>query len=398
MLVGLDAQAFLARVQDDRRFLVGGWFDSRVLQICSGGIGPPDPNPLAARGCPPFHIEAIPRSLHFPERVVLPDGDGPIVLEVHANDPGAATCIPEYRLACSLKVVVHEVRWFGDEVTAAIPIGPNEAQSRVLRLPIADIREQPDGSTFSVSGDLFMVPLSCGKPWPTYVFRIHGDPRHGLVAVFPDPDARAAFEAGMDPADAGACLGTTYPRPGPPRWLSLENVLVLTFGDDRFGAALGRAMTARQNEDVPSVPLPLVPADQTEQTLFDYLAARSSGMSHHAYGERLTEFRPGAQDGGALDTYEGWVRDMLRRHVSGALDGSIERINVPLDAGGIGPQAAEFLGRQRVTEAAVYRVRYAGTREADLAVEEFVVFRIADATFRDWTIIRVAGAPYPPRP
>lgn len=403
VLVGLDARFFAARVPDDRHFLFGGWYDSRISQICSGGIGPVDPNPLGARGCPPYIVEGAPGWLHFPEGVTLPQGDGPIVVEAHTRDPSAPTCLPEHRVWCSEKVVIDAVRWFGDETTVAIPIGPNEARRRVLRLAIAEGRVQPDGSIAHVSADVFDVAIACPAPWPAYVFRLHGDPRHGLVAVFPDVASREAFEKAVDPARALACLGTPFARPAAPRWVALENFVVLTFGDDAFIAALERAMTAGPNEQLPFVPMPVAPAELTEQTLFDYLAARSAGLIRNAWGERLAdpvgeiELADPLRDA-VTDRYDGWIRDMLRRHAAGALAGEVERLDVPLDAGRIGPGAAAFLAQNRATDAKLYRVTYRGSADPDLAVEEFVVYRIPDSTFKDWMALRVVGAPYPPPP
>jgi hypothetical protein len=403
VLVGLDAQLFASQVRDARHFLFGGWFDSRITLVCSGGIGPVDPNPLGARGCPPYTIEGAPGRLHFPAGLSLPQGDGPIVLEAHSHDPSAATCLPENRVICSERVVIDAVRWFGDETTVAIPIGPNEARRRVLRLGIGEGRVQPDGSIAHVGADLFDVAISCPPPWPTYIFRLHGDPRHGLIAVFRDVESREAFEKAIDPTGALACLGTAFARAGPPRWVSLENLAVLTFGDDAFVAAIGRAMTAGQNEEVASVVLPVLPADRTEETLFDYLSARSAGLIRNAWGERLVdpvdENQPADPFSDPVaDRYQGWIRDMLRRHAAGALAGEVERLDVPLDAGRIGPEATAFLAQVRATNAKLYRVTYAGSAHPDLAVEEFVAYRIPDATFKDWMALRVTGAPYPPAP
>jgi hypothetical protein len=403
VLLGLDAQLFVSQVPDPRRFLFGGWFDSRIVQACSGGIGPVDPNPLGERGCPRYTVEGAPGRLHFPAGLTLPQGDGPIVLEAHSRDPSAATCLPENRATCSEKVVVDAVRWFGDETTVAIPIGPNEARRRVMRLGIGEGRVQPDASIAYVAADLFDVAISCPRPWPTYVFRLHGDPRHGLIAISRDIESREAFEKAVDPTQALACLGTAFARAGPPRWVSLDNVSVLTFGDDAFVAAVGRAMTAAPNDEVAAVVLPVVPADHTEETLFDYLSARSAGLVSHAWGERLVD--PVDENAPAdpvsdpvADRYEGWIRDMLRRHAAGSLAGDVELLDVPLDAGRIGPEATAFLAQVRATDAKLYRVTHAGSGHPDLAVEEFVVYRIPDATFKDWMALRVTGAPYPPAP
>lgn len=387
VLVGLDARLLASRAGDASHFLFGGWFDSRILQACSGGIGPVDPNPLGTRGCPRHLVEGAPGSLHFPDGLTMPEGDGPIVLEVHTRDPSAATCLPENRMRCFEKVVVDAVRWFGDETTAVVPIGPNEAQGLVFRLGIAQGRVQPDGTTYHVSADLFTIPIACREPWPSYVFRVHGDPRHGLIAVFPDVDRRTAFESAVAAEDALECLRTPFPRPGPPRWLSMENVSVLTFGDDGFVAALRAAMAAGPNEQVRSVGLAFAPPDQTEQTLFDYLSARSAGLDSNALGERSTDRDP-----------EGWTLDTLRRHAAGALAGEIQRLDVPVDGSRLGPEAAALLTEIRAVQLSLFRVTYRGATNPDLLVEEYVVFRIPDSTFKDWMAIRVAGAPYPPPP
>jgi hypothetical protein len=394
----MDARLLAATVPDDRPFLFGGWFSSRFLQTCSGGIGAVDPNPLGARGCSRWAVAGAPGSLHFGEGFAMPEGDGPIVLRAHSRDRSAATCLPENVDRCREKIVVEAVAWFGDETTAAVPLGPTEAQHRVLRLSIADSRDQPDGSSFHVPADLFLTPLSCASPWPNYVFRVHGDARHGLLAVFPDEAARADFEA-ANPPGGGVCLGTNFPRPGPAQWVPFGNALVLTFGDAAFVDALSAAVVAGPDEEVRSVGLLGGNVDQAEMTLSDYLTARAAGLEDRALGERFVPLVPlGAAEEVQFAITAGWSRDTLRRAAGNALAGTIERLDDPLDAARIGPDAVALLSAVGAHNAALFRVTYPAAKDAALRVEEYVVWQDPDTTFRDWQLTRIAGAPYPPGP
>ena len=68
VLVGLDTQLRLAEATDDTPFLAGG-FSWSGPTICSGGIGPRDPNPLA-EACPRYDIAGLPGRLFVPSGAI----------------------------------------------------------------------------------------------------------------------------------------------------------------------------------------------------------------------------------------------------------------------------------------------------------------------------------------
>lgn len=397
VLVGLDAQAAWLDATDATPFLVGGWFDSRVLNTCSGGIGPADPNPLAARGCPRYQVAGMPGRPFYPEHLAMPVGDGPVVLRIHTRDPGAETCIPEYRASCRERAVVDEVAWFRDAATTAEPIGPQEARRRATSVLLMEWRNQPDNSQMAVGEDVFSLPIACPAPWPTLLFSIHGDPRYGLIAVFPDIGARELFEAETDASTATSCLGIEFERPGEPRWVGHDNVLVLTFGDDPFATRLAEVLADPQREQA-ALNLIEPELDRSLETLNDYLVARAMGELDHALGERLVpDLREFEAPGGdvVVDAYAEWKADVFRRHAANALLGDIEAIDDGLTEARVGSRAWQIVQDTGVTRSRIYRVTYPGATAPALAAEEFLAFQMPESTFRDWQLVRIAGEPYP---
>lgn len=396
VLTGLDAQARWQDATDDTPFLVGGWFDSHILDTCSGGIGPPDPNPLAARGCPGHHVDGLPGRVVYPDALEMPTGDGPIVMRIHTRDPRAATCTAVYMDGCWQRTVVESVVWFGDTTTAAEPIGSNDARGRASGVFVMEWRPQPDGSQMAVSEDVFTLPIACPDPWPTLLFAAHGDPRYGLVAVFPDPSARERFQGSTAPEAAVACLGDAIQRPAPARWVGHDNVLVLAYADDAFAASLEAVLAdPRREQRANDMTDPAL--DRSLETVSDYLVARLSGLLGHAWGERLIDPVVGeATETESLDAP--WRRDVFRRHAADALDGTIEALDEKLSEGRVGPTAWRVLQDAGVTRARIYRVTYPHATDPALATEDYLVIQMPLSIFRDWQLIRIAGAPYPPAP
>ena len=395
MLFGLDAQNRVVTATDSRPFLVAGFLSPNLL-TCSGGIGPVDPNPLGYRGCPPVHLLYPPGRLGFVDPVDMPTGDGPIVLLVHSRDPAAANCLPENVRRCAEIVVIDGTVWFGDAITVAAPIGPASAIARIEGLAILDSRPQPDGSIAGVTADVFTVPIVCPEPWPALTFRIHGDPRLGLVTLFASPEDRAAFTEQMTAEDALSCLATAHGRPAAPRWIAVENMLLLAFPTDDEAAAIEAAVRAGPGLPEHEIPIMDPAFDQGLSTLFDYLEARRTGQAGHAWGQRLID--PVNEDGpgdAVAHRHAGWLGDMTRRGLAGAVAGRIELLPDDVTAERIGEFAAAALDRASAVDARLYRVTYDGSTDPDLAVEEFVAFRIPDSTFRDWSVLRIAGAAYP---
>ena len=108
--------------QDDRPFLVGGYF-VEVLSDCflDPDVQDAQDSQLLAPCGDGFHLTDAPIGLGFglgPRLVVgaglgsLPDGR-PGVLRAHVQDPRAAGCAPELRQPCEYAIVVDAVMWVG---------------------------------------------------------------------------------------------------------------------------------------------------------------------------------------------------------------------------------------------------------------------------------------------
>lgn len=396
VLIGLDAQARWRDAIDATPFLVGGWFDSQFLAICSGGIGPADPHPLAARGCPRYDVDGMPGRPIYPEPFVMPEGDGPIVLRVHTRDPGAATCTAVYIDECSRRVVVEAVAWFGDASTAAAPLGPRRAISRATSVFVMESRHRPDGE-YAVEEDVFTVPLACPAPWPLLLFSIHGDPRYGLIAAFPDPRARERFQGSIEPEAAVECLRPLIERPAEPRWVGHHNVLVLAYADDAFAARLASVLQGPQ-PDQKALPMTEPELDRSLETVSDYLVSRAAGSLDHAWGERLIHpiFEdPGGPRDVVADAYGAWMADVFRRRAADALVGRIEALDDEPTQARIGPTAWRVVQESDVTRSRIFRVTYPAAADPALAIEEFLVIQMPQSLFREWQLIRIAGEPYP---
>jgi hypothetical protein len=393
VLVGFDSLLRWKDGTDAAPFLVGGWLDGGRGDDCYGGPIVFDPHPLAQGQCARYRVDGIFGLTFYRETFIMPKVDGPVVLRVHTHDPDAEMCWPEYLDRCRMRAVVESVTWVGDDDTVAVPIGPQEARRRTTSLQVMERRDMPNGSQITVDEDVFTVPIVCPAPWPTLLFSIHGDPRYGVLAVFPDTAARERFEAEMDPSAGTACLGIDIERPAEPRWVGHENIAVLTFGDDAFVTRLGEVLVDPQREQVA---LDLVdPAlDRGLETVNDYLVARASAELGHAIGERLIPdfLEPDTEVDNA---YGGWDADVFRRYAASALVGDIEPLDDDVTEARVGPNAWRFVSDPGVTRSRIFRVTYPGATDPALATEEFVAIQTPESTFRDWQLVRIAGAPYP---
>jgi hypothetical protein len=388
VLMGLDGQERMASSTDASSFLIGGWFGGGP-QICSGGIGPRDPNPIAYHGCAIYQIMGVPGIPYYPPTVVMPvaGSDGPIVLRVHVNDPGAETCWDV--ATCRTRLVIDDVVWFGDASTSAVPIGPWAAIAQAQRVAFADVRIQPDNSQAYVDEDRFALPIACPAPLPTLTFQLHGDPRMALLSVFPDAGTRKSVQATSDPSVAIACITDGINRVGEPHWIGRDNVLLLVVGDARtataieanFGLPPGDASGKR-------IALPTAALDRSLETIRDYLAARATGERDHAVGNRLIVSQ---QDG--FDAYAEWQSDTMRRHTAGAIDGTITLLSADATEADVGAEL--WQARPRGARFWLYRVDYPGSTDPTLGSETYVVIHDRNSTFADWQLVRVAGAPYP---
>lgn len=388
VLIGLDSQLRVAQASDAAPFLVAGWYAGHGGNMCSGGIGPRDPNPLGYRGCPRFDVEGLPGRLYYPPAINLPEVDGPVILRVHTHDPGADTCW--FVDACRQILVVDALVWSGDVSTFAAPFGPRAAMGQLLSVAFADQRPQADKSIYYVDEDIFTLPRACGPEWPTLLFGIHGDPRLGLLAVFPDSAARAAFQSSIEPAAGAACLTDPFPRHGEARWVARDNMLVLVFGDEATAAAIQANLNLTVgNERKKPLPLPDASLDLSLETMTDYLAARGAGETDHAAGERLALPQVDEQ----IDTYGEWKADTLRRAGANALQGTVVLVSDQPGESDVGPDIWRL--RPKGSRLWLYRVDYPNATDPALASERFAVVQDPASTFHDWMLLRVAGAAYP---
>ena len=388
VLVGLAGQRRVAEATDATPFLVAGWYGGHGGNICSGGIGPRDPNPLGARGCPRFDVTGLPGRPYYPPSITLPEVDGPVVLRVHTHDPGAETCW--FVDQCRQVLVVDAVAWTGDPSTFAAPFGPRAAISQLLSVAFADQRPQADKSIAYVDEDIFTLPIACPAPWPTLLFAIHGEPRLGLLAVFPDTAARTSFQSAADPATGAACLADRVPRPGPPRWVARDNLLVLVFGDEATASAI------QKNLDLPAgnankkpIPLPEASQDLSLETMTDYLDARAAGETDHAAGQRLA--LPQADE--QTDRYGEWQADTLRRDAANAIQGTVTLVTDHPTESDVGADIWRL--RPKDSRLWLYLVEYPNATDPALASETFAVIQDPASTFHDWMLLRVAGEAYP---
>lgn len=392
--VGFETQRRLANATDDTSFLAGG-FTLQGPISCSGGIGPSDPNPLGARGCPTYQISGIPGRLFVPDRHEMPQGDTPIVVRVHTRDRGAETCWPQTIASCRTRVVVEAVVWTGDAGTRATPLGPNAAIADVLAIAIADNRAMGDNTTYYVDEPRFVIPIKCEAPFPPILFAVRGDPRLGLLAVFSDKATRSAFQDSIEPATGANCLDVPIDGPAAARWIGHENILVLAFADDvtaaEFAAQL--AWTAGQRT---LIPLPDASIDRSRETLLDYLAMRAAGPSVSGDVPLLSFGTvPENPDGNpAIDVDAGWSADAVRRDEADALDGVIEFVTKTPTKEQLG-DAAAILDAAGNPDRWLYRVTYPAATDQRLARETFVVYHAPDSNFRDWGIARASGEPFP---
>ena len=390
VLIGLDGRLRVAQATDATPFLVAGWYAGHGGVVCTGGIGPVGPEPARrARGCPRFDVVGLPGRPYYPQAITLPEVDGPIVLRVHTHDPGAETCW--FVEACRQRLVVDAVAWSSDPSTFAAPFGPRAAIGQLLSIAFADQRPQADKSIAYVDEDIFTLPLACGPQWPT-LFGIHGEPRLGLLAVFPDSAARAAFQSSIEPAAGAACLADPFPRHGDARWIARDNMLVLVFGDEATAAAIQKNLDLPVgNERKKPIPLPDASLDLSLETMWDFLAARAAGETDHATGDRLA--RPQGDE--QIDTYGEWKADTLRRAAVNALQGTVTLLSDQPGESDVGP---EHLGPACDRTALGSGSTGSTTRTQQntaLASETYLVIQDPASTFHDWMLLRVGGAAYP---
>lgn len=387
VFVGLEAQQRIAAAVDDTRFLVGGpWFEGP--QDCVGQIDfDPDPNPLAVSSCPHYRVEGLPRLL-FPSTIALPEARGPVVLRVHTQDSRAATCRNVER--CRQVVVVDEVVWAGDDATRSAPLDVGQAVGVLQGLIIADNRKTGPNENAFVDEDVFTIPIACPAPWPVLTYAVLGDPRLGLMGVFPSTIDRERFQASTEAAAAAGCLTDDIARFGPARWIGHANMLLLAFANDADAALMEDGLGRTPGSDGwKPIPLPGPDVDRGREIIAEYLRARMAGLADHAVGERLQL----DQSDERIDIYAEWHADTFRRLAANALDGSITLVSDRPTETDVGTPV--WRSRAPGSDLFVYRVDYAGATDPALASETFVVIHDPETGFADWMFVRIAGAPYP---
>jgi hypothetical protein len=385
VFVGVDALGRWRAATDDRSFLVGGWYDSHALRTCSNPVGQAGLDPLEQRGCPGVAVAGLPGDALFRDGLVMPDGAGPIVLRLHTRDAGASACTPEGRAYCLERTIVEGVVWFGDADTVAKPISPPDARWMATTVFVTEWRDVAGQGEVAVSEDTFTVPIACPAPWPPFLFSIHGDPRYGLVAVFPDRAAREDFESHTDPAAGAECLDLPIERPSEGRWVGHENMLALLFADDTFATRLAEVF-ANPGRPQKAISLTEPEFDRTLGTVTDYIVARAAGEIDHAWG------RIGDQD---ANPYRRWFEDVLRRQAADALVGRLEVLDEQPTEARVGERLWRLLDLPAAAQTSIVRVTYDQAIDPALATEDFLVIHVPDTEYRDWWLVRIAGAPYP---
>jgi hypothetical protein len=382
--IGLAGIVFADSTTDASAFLLGGWFPDASVFTCSGGLDR-DPSPLLA-GCAtvvggdgPFGM-ASPHGRMYWGSHSLPGGRGPSIVRVHTHDPRAAACRPENRTSCSDVLVVDDVLWTGDDWTAVGPLSVSAA----LKVPSIETSFPmgPNGS-LAVTRSLFAtaLPEACPSPWPHETFRLRGDPRFDVVAVFPDESSRANAQAALDPSAPGCGVDARVTRIGSPRWVGVKNALFLVYGDE---AATGVEAAFGLGSGNPDRYLPLPPPslDESYRVVDDAEAARAAGF------EDFVET--------ALDASSDW---------SSALRETIRRFNAKALTYAIGPGRAVTAADVPATTwatlqkaavrgtARMFVVEHPDSTDPALASETLVAFELLSPMLDTWAFLAVPPTP-----
>jgi hypothetical protein len=373
VLVDLAAATHLRATTDATPFLIGGWFDDGTTVLCTGGI-PPDPSPLFNRGCgsgPVPPSAALPPLYWHGQR--LPDGRSIAVLRVHTHDPLAAGCKPENRALCDGVPVVDAILWTGDEGSATAPFTVQDAMTWVGSVDAKETRTVAPNTTAQLQRELFVTPRTCPSPWPNAVFELHGDPRFGLIAVYPSTAERESAQGSVTGDPSGCALDPRIVRPGSAGWIGQDNLLILAYGDGAAAAAKGALGVG------PSAPLPVAIAglDESYRAVYDYESARSAGMYD-------TEAPP---ELGYNDV--GWTTLADRRAAADALAFVIGP-GVPATRALVGPANWSQVSRYAMKgTATVYTVDHPSSTDPALRTEILTAYE--DSAGMGWHVLQTAA-------
>jgi hypothetical protein len=386
VLTGL-AAAIRAETSDDAEpFLVGGWYHDATVRTCSGGIGR-DPTPLLA-GCETIVGGSAPWAMAFPgpqgkmawDGKTLPDGRGPSIVRVHTHDARAANCRTDTRASCEKVMVVEDVLWTGDAVTMARPLTVPRAIERLESLTIIKQVQMEPNSYLALQRDLFVTPApaDCRTTWPTQTYQVHGDPRFGPFAIYPDEASRHAAQQAIDPSRPGCGDDAAVVRPGPAQLVGAENVLAIVYADE-IADALSAALNGTYDPGG-HLPFPSDDLDEAYRVVWDAEAARAAGNLQH---ETLTA------DHSSDKWYASYVADVYRRFAANALTFTIAPAVEPTE-----PQLGEdvWLRLQRYAVAGTARlfvVQHPDSTDPKLREERVVSFRLRDPGMDTWSLLVV---------
>jgi hypothetical protein len=276
---------------------------------------------------------------------------------------------------CQSAMVVEQVVWNGDAWTETDPVSVAQAVRRLTTIAISS----PNPS-ITLPGPLFVVghASDCPSPWPHEVFDVRGDPRFGLLAIFPDVASRQAAQASLDPASPSCGPDPRIARPGPAVWVGVDNMLALVYGDASVikaaAAALQRPTMGPLSPDA-VLPAPSVAADDSYAVVADFELARQEALDVNTPDR-------GSGDGG-------YQADIIRRFRADALSFTVGPAQ-PATEALVGttewPNVAPVAATARV-----YEVNHPDSTDPALASELVLCYQ-AD---RIWKTYLLKAAPYP---
>lgn len=384
VLVGLAAVVHAQATTDATPFLVGGWFNDASAFTCSGGIGR-DPSPLLS-GCatgvggvsPSVGSSSMGRSHVFWDGHALPSGRGPAIVRVHTHDARTADCRADSTAQCTGVLVVEEVLWTGDARTETSPLSVVEAVRKFEAINIiTSMQTAPQGYN-SLQRDLFTTPVddACPDLWPHQVYELHGDPRFGLMAVFPDEASRASAQAALDPSTPGCAIDPRIERPGAALWAGHQNVLVLVYGEDARARTQG-ALDGTINPDI-FMPFPPESLDESYRIVNDAEAARAAG---NLGGQPVATWTSGNWGWYADDLVRRFEADALRYTIGAARPATEADVGTALWAE-IEPIAVPGTAR-------LYVVDHPAATDPALREEVVVALRLRDPQIDTWWVVVV---------